>query len=177
MTAKGHVTLASVGALLTVKYVFLTHHYPTDDYELLVIFYASVIFGSLFPDIDESGSYIGRKFLAISIVTSSFMKHRTFTHYLIFPALVFYSSFFVDVLWQQYLIYGLALGILLHDAGDMLTKGGINGFFFPFFPKTKIALLPRVLRFYTGSVTEYIFIFFLMLCKLFLFFSIFTGEL
>jgi len=156
MTAKGHVALASA-ATLTYLYVDskLITTLPYFEYFLIAI-----LIGSLFPDVDEPDSYIGNKLKVVSIVLSSIFKHRTFTHYLILPlSLILVSFLFKDNVFNQITIIGFAIGILLHDCGDMLTKGGIKGFFWPFFPNSRIALLPYSLRFKTFSVEEYIFVY------------------
>jgi len=177
MIAKGHMALASIPALLIIDNYFIDSDfgfYLEDKESLLyiLIFYFSTIFGSILPDIDESESYIGKRFYAFSIVISSILKHRTFTHYLLLPVIIFFMSFFIVNPYMKIFIYGLSLGIVMHDIGDMLTKGGINGFFFPFFPNTKIAILPKQLRFYTNSITEYIVIVFLVLINFLILFTI-----
>ena len=156
MTAKGHMALASA-ATLSYLYVDngLISTLPYFEFFLLAI-----LFGSLFPDIDEPESYIGNKLKVVSIVMSSLFKHRTFTHYLILPLLLILVGFFyVDNVFNKVTILGFAIGILLHDAGDMFTKSGIKGFLWPIFPNTKIALLPYFLRFKTFSTEEYILVY------------------
>ncbi|AHJ12972.1 putative membrane protein [Sulfurospirillum multivorans DSM 12446] len=161
MTAKGHMLLASTitfGALTYVK-----QHYPIYSPSSLVsvvIILSGIIVGSIFPDIDEDESYIGNKLKLFSVVISSLFKHRTFTHYLITPILCLtLTYFFVEPhSYTQLFFYSFSIGILMHDLGDMLTNGGIRGFFFPLFPNTRIALLPSFLRFGTFSLTEYVFI-------------------
>ena len=170
MTAKGHMALATTFALASID--IATKYFIDIDYQYLIIFYIGVLFGSVLPDIDEDGSYIGRKLSFISIIISSLLKHRTFTHYLILPIFILSSILLVDKLWQEALIIGISFGVLAHDMGDMLTKGGINGFFFPFFPNRKIALLPKSLRFYTGSDTENLFILILTITNGFLFYML-----
>ena len=151
MTAKGHITLASLSLITIGTYTNI----PLDTF---TTFYSGGIIGSLLPDIDEKQSYIGKKLKTLSFIMSSIFKHRTFTHYLIFPILIFlYGFYFLEDTLKIFVI-GLAVGVLLHDIGDMLTKGGIVGFFWPILAKTRIALLPRRLRFYTGSLQEYILI-------------------
>lgn len=156
MTAKGHMALASA---VTLSYLYvdsgLISTLPYFEYFLLAI-----LFGSLFPDIDEPESYIGNKLKVISIVMSSIFKHRTFTHYLIFPlCLMFVALFYIDNDFNKITMLGFALGILFHDAGDMLTKGGIKGFLWPILPNTRIALLPYFLRFKTFSIEEYVLVY------------------
>ncbi len=164
MTAKGHMTLATTATLISFNALPYFQKLPLVD---IGIIYFSVLTGSVLPDIDEENSYIGRRLPLFSIITSSIFKHRTLTHYLILPLIIAILGFFASGL-NQLICFSFAFGILMHDVGDMLTKGGINGFFFPFFPNTKIVLLPRALRFYTDSITEYMVILFLMITNLFL---------
>ena len=164
MTAKGHMTLATTVALIsfnTLPYFLLL------SFKKLGIIYFSAIIGSIFPDIDEENSYIGRRLPLFSIITSSIFKHRTLTHYLILPLIIAIAGLFTSGL-NQLICFSFAFGILMHDVGDMLTKGGINGFFFPLFSNAKIALLPRALRFYTNSIAEYMIILFLTAINRFL---------
>lgn len=164
MTVKGHVLVASALAYVPIDYII-------NNYSLLdtVIVYVSIIFGSILPDIDEPNSYIGNK----SIFLSPFLKvlglkHRTLTHWLITPFLVLLIGYLLNNSFSIYM-YALAFGILAHDIGDLLTKGGIKGFLFPFFPKVRISLLPRVLRIETFSLTEMFFNFSLLLLNGFLY--------
>ena len=161
MTAKGHVLLAS--ALTLGGAVYLKSHYPIylpSSISSIGAILGGIYLGSLLPDIEEPESYIGNKFKLFSIVIASMIKHRTLTHYLITPLLVFSLSLFLLVPYSfaQLFCVGIALGMLMHDIGDMLTNGGIRGFFFPFFPNTRIAILPSFLRFETFGFVEYLFI-------------------
>lgn len=154
MTAKGHMLLASAAVFGVQEILHI------DDFK---IFYVGTLIGSVLPDIDESESWIGKKLGTISEITSLILPHRTLTHYLIVPLLIAALAF-----WQQStFLYGLAFGILLHDIGDMLTKGGIKGFFFPFMIEKKIALLPYSLRFYTNSIQEHFLMMFLLMVNLY----------
>jgi len=156
MTAKGHVALASA---VTLSY-FYVDNVSITTLPYFEYFLFAILFGSLFPDIDEPESYIGNKLKVISIVMSSIFKHRTFTHYLIFPlVLALIAFFYIDNTFNKVTILGFAIGILLHDIGDMLTKGGIKGFSWPIFPNTRIALLPYFLRFKTFSIEESVLIY------------------
>lgn len=165
MTAKGHMLLASSAAL--GSYCALQKNIVGSSFDIQAPYsiyaYISIIIGSLFPDIDEEHSYIGNKLKPISIVISSLVKHRTLTHYLLLPLLLIVFGFYLENYTYKIIIYGFAIGMLLHDAGDMLTKGGIRGFFFPLFSSKKIVLLPDILRFRTFSMQEYIFIIFALI--------------
>ena len=167
MTAKGHMTLASL-SLITIG------TYTDMSLGSFTIFYSGGLLGSLLPDIDEQESYIGRRVKTLSFMISSIFSHRTFTHYLIFPVLIFLWGFYFFEDALQAFFIGLAVGVLLHDLGDMLTKGGIVGFFWPFWAKNRIALLPRPLRFYTASTQEYIFIKLLLIGNIFMGYAYFT---
>ncbi len=168
MTAKGHIALASLSLLSIGKFTNM----PLDSF---LIFYAGGLFGSLLPDIDDQKSYIGRKFEIVSSVINSIFKHRTYTHYLIFPILIFLCGFYFLMGYSQIFVIGLSIGVLLHDFGDMLTKGGIVGFFWPFLSKSRVALLPRSLRFYTASIQEYILIAFLIIGHFVVWFDYFSS--
>lgn len=169
MTAKGHTALAvpiTVGG-----YYLINEHIIQMDYVMFSWFFAFSIFGSVLPDIDEPNSYVGRKFPIFSHILAKFIKHRGVTHLLIIPIGVFLIGIFVTDELIKISLFGLSVGILAHDIGDMLTKGGIRGFFFPFFPSTTIGLMPKILRFRTGSAVEYIFVGVVMLV-----FSYYYGD-
>lgn len=168
MTARGHVLLASAFAYPVTAYAINSY-----DLRTAQIIYFSIIAGSLLPDIDEPNSYIGRKAMLLSYFLKLIgVKHRTITHWLILPiSLVAIGYFIGNVLFSQ-ILYAIAFGVLLHDIGDMLTKGGIYGFFFPFFHKTKIVLLPEFLRFETFSFSEMIVVFFLLLFNAYIYFKL-----
>ena len=161
MTAKGHVLLAS--ALTMGSAVYLKNHYPIylpSSIASITAILGGIYLGALLPDIEEPESYIGNKFKLFSIVFSTFVKHRTLTHYLITPMLIIALAFYLipPYSFSQLFFYALGIGILMHDIGDMLTNGGIRGFFFPFFPNTRIALLPSFLRFETFGLIEHLLI-------------------
>ena len=158
MTAKGHVILASALAYAPLNYMMSIY-----SFEKVIVSYVIIILSALLPDIDEPKSFIGNKatFLAYFLKMLG-LKHRSLTHWFITPSLIAVCGYFLQNDLASLVLYSMAFGILAHDIGDLLTNGGINGFFFPFFPNSKIVLLPRVLRFETFSLTERFFIVFLM---------------
>lgn len=170
MIAKGHMLLASA-AILGVFYFV-----PSIASKEAIV-YPAVIFGSLLPDIDKKNSYIGRKMGVIAVITDAIFKHRTFTHYLIFPLLLAFAAFLIDSPTGKYILFGIAFGVFLHDVGDMLTKAGIIGFFYPFLKNTRVALLPRFLRFYTNSVAEHVVILILFGFNILLVYFLFFRHL
>lgn len=171
MTAKGHVLLATPLAIIGVDYLAL-------DQIDSALFILSVAVGALFPDIDEPGSNIGRRFWflswpvkALSIFIPAF-KHRGVTHFFLIPVILMLISVGFHNIW----LAGFALGWLLHTAGDLVTIGGINGYFYPLWSNQKIVLLPDGFRFYTGSFTEKLIIAFLMLLNGYLALSLGVFE-
>ena len=144
MLAKSHIALGLLGGLGVVTFS-----------QNSVILLPLVVFGSILPDIDEPRSFIGRKFPIISHIVSFSFTHRGFTHFLIFPLLIFLLGFLLlaygDI--YAYICFALGFGVFLHQIGDMLTISGIPYYFFPF-SKTKAVLLPSFLRFKTGGRVE-----------------------
>jgi len=168
MTAKGHIALALLPAIPIASFL---------NTQEQIVFLGAVGFGSLLPDIDEPNSFIGRRLGFVSIPLKILgVKHRTFTHYLIFPFFIFIFSLFLSRIWQI-AGFGVALGILMHDIGDMMTKGGIKGFLYPFFKNRTFRILPKKFAFYTNSFTEYIIITFLFLIDSYMYYSFMFNSL
>jgi inner membrane protein len=158
MTAKGHMVLSIPIAATALYYGEQFELIDTLSRHEQLIYYMLVLFGSVLPDIDEPGSYIGRKIPIFSNVLAIFIKHRGITHFFIIPLLLLTVSYFEKDPIVKLVFFSLGVGVFAHTAGDMLTKGGIRGYFFPFFRGKTIALMPRFLRFYTNSLTEYLLI-------------------
>lgn len=89
-----------------------------------VLFLGSLVLGSLLPDIDHTGSSIGRKVPLLDNVISFVFGHRSFTHSLLFLALSY--LIFKQVSWPESIELGLWLGMFSHMLLDMLTKQGIK---------------------------------------------------
>ena len=172
MTVKGHIVLASTLAYLPVEYM---NEYYSFTESILV--YLLILFGALLPDIDEPKSYIGNKLTYFAqFLKLMGLKHRTVTHWLITPLLIALVGYFLLEDIEQIIILSIAFGILAHDIGDLLTKGGIDGFFYPLFPQRKIVLLPRFLRFKTFSIQEMMIIAALVCVNIYIY-SLFLKEL
>ena len=92
------------------------------------------------------------------------LKHRGLTHLFLVP--LFLSI--VAIYWKNIWFAGFALGWFVHTLGDLITVGGIQGYFYPFFANRRIALLPYALRFYTGGSAEKIVIISLALVNIYL---------
>jgi inner membrane protein len=97
-----------------------------------IIFIVLVIFFSIFPDIDEERSWIGRKNKLISKIVNLIFGHRGFFHSIYIPILLFLILLAINI------ESGLAvfMGYLSHIFVDALTKSGIR----PYYPiiNTKI---------------------------------------
>jgi inner membrane protein len=154
MTAKGHVLLAVPAALTPV---LLEMDFSP---QLTAIWLAAVGLGAVFPDIDEPNSYIGRRLTMISVPISMAVEHRGLTHIfatsLIFVAAAVVLYFLFSTFWGIVAL-GFGIGWLMHTAGDLLTIGGIRGYFRPLSNKT-IWLTPKFLRFRTGGAVETVLI-------------------
>lgn len=96
--------------------------------------YVPLIIGSLFPDIDEPTSTLGRL-----LPVGYFVKHRTVTHSLF--ALII--AFWINPLF--------GIGYLTHIFLDMLTPAGIQ-LFYPWEKKVGVKLIR------TGSFMEFVFL-------------------
>ena len=114
-----------------------------------LIFLSIIVFGSLLPDIDHANSYISRK-LNFSLP----FKHRGFTH-TIYPwvIMMFYGIWFDSFITE--VIFYLGFGALLHMLGDCHTYGGVR---LLGYGKANY-ILPKFMRWKTGSSVENIWFF------------------
>lgn len=114
------------------------------------------LLGSLFPDLDEPQSTIGRSAFIVSLLLSLFTKHRGITHtvvvillYIIVSILMF---IFIPKPWMVWAAVAFVVGNIMHIMGDMLTFSGVE-ILYPMIIK-KFYLLPESLRFRTGGSLE-----------------------
>lgn len=157
----GHVLLA-ITPVVVISSITDIHIGAKEGFYLLII----ALF-ALVPDIDEKGSYIGRKLTFIAVLLEAIgVKHRTITHWALIPVILIITSTLMFGVKEATIYFSISYGMLMHSAGDMLTKGGIKGFFFPFFKEKTIRILPYRLAFYTGSSQEYVFILLLLLINI-----------
>lgn len=149
MTVYGHLVLgAAIGIVISQALgLDAAHNMP------LVTGYA---IGLLLPDIDEPGSFIGRRVIFVSRVLKDLgIGHRTITHNFFVSVMVMLIGYIAGS--YGIFLMGLGFGMFIHTIGDLLTKGGIDAYFAPITHRT-IRLLPKNLCFYTGSVGEYLFV-------------------
>ena len=117
-----YYTHAAFGLLLSLLYIEFFNA------ESQVIFLLVVLFFSLFPDIDESKSKIGRKNKILSKTINFFFGHRGIFHTIYIPTLLF----LILILLNIKIIIGIAvlIGYLSHLFLDAVTRQGIR----PFYP-------------------------------------------
>lgn len=138
MTGKTHVI---GGVAACAGYAATTHHYDP-----LALFGAGVA-GALLPDICHGGSKIGRRLPMLSGLVNMLFGHRTFTHSLLFLALVTVSLWIL--IDGSSVAIGAFLGIGSHMVLDAATKSGIQ----LLYPWKITVRFPLTVR--TGGVAEY----------------------
>lgn len=127
--------------------------------ETLSFYLSGVALGSLFPDIDEPqssiGRYVSKLFPFIPIIIKYLFGHRGITHQFIFFLAPLTLLFITEDLLEPYqftFLLAFLIGILLHQIGDMLSgskiyKGGIKNYFYPFIINDKyFTLFPFIFR-------------------------------
>ncbi|HLQ96711.1 MAG TPA: metal-dependent hydrolase [Pseudogracilibacillus sp.] len=103
--------------------------------------------GGLLPDICHRGSTIGRKVPLLSILVSKIFGHRTFTHSLLFLALI---GIALEVFSPYEAVnIGILVGMASHFVLDAVTKDGIK----LLYPWSVTVRFPVTTK--TGGVIEY----------------------
>jgi len=157
MTVKTHIVSSLVFGIVIVNFLNI-FGVTFENIGVFQMYLFAVAFGATFPDIDEPHSYIGRKFPIFSNILNLFVQHRGITH--TFMILFLYFLLIVVLIKNstfQIIGIGFIIGNMGHILGDMLTKSGV-AIFYPLYDKN-IGLLPREIRFYTGSLFEYVVVF------------------
>jgi len=125
--------------------------------ENTILFILIVIFFSIFPDIDETRSKIGRKYNLTSKIINFFFGHRGFFHTIYIPLILFFIFSFIN--------YDVSVAILIgyfsHLFLDAITKAGIK----PLYPIYNKRINGP---FRTNSFTEKIIFVFIVLSSLYL---------
>lgn len=143
--------------------------FNAENIDSICYFLASVIFGSLFPDIDEENSYIGSKFKVISKPLNLSIGHRTYTHNLFVYMFISIYAFYQE----EYILLGFCIGSILHVLEDSVTNNGVKGALRPFFQR--FVLLPSQMRFQTNGLFENIF--YLPMISIAVFFELYILSL
>lgn len=158
MTKKGHLLFSSnvIGALIVYSGHNI-HNFPVHLASLILPIFLGLYIGSILPDIDDPRSYIGRFFVPLAYGFHLALGHRGLIHSLLFCILIASGALLCPMYsFGFYFFISCGIGCLLHDIADMFTDGGIKGFFFPFFSRTRIALLPSFLMVKTNTISEYL---------------------
>lgn len=157
MTYKTHV-VAGIGA------GFVGIHLLTQTAANLpqeAVFVCMACIGALFPDIDKSNSYIGRRLKLISCITEATVKHRKLVHTPFFQ-LIFFAAIAIGLIapttanqvlrnFAYLMLYGFEVGVFSHLILDTLNPEGIQ-WLYPF-GKKRYSLL----KIETRSLSEHIY--------------------
>lgn len=145
MTKNTHTSGGIFIALIGLNY-FITKYLR--DYNLLysvlligIYFYVANI-ASSFPDIDIKSSYISKRHPFIARVFGKKMRHRGFTHSLLFVFILYFVlKYFILLSNNNIVIITISLGFLLgyssHIFLDLLTSEGVE-LFYPLMFNVKI---------------------------------------
>ena len=118
MRARTHLLFSVVCLIFYFNYV---------EVQNPMVFVALVIFATLFPDIDEAGSTIGKKTQPFSNMINMICGHRGVFHSFLLPAAATLTLFFLQ---ENEAAIAVFLGYASHLVMDMMTPAGI----FPFYP-------------------------------------------
>ncbi|MEM3401599.1 MAG: metal-dependent hydrolase [Candidatus Hadarchaeales archaeon] len=143
-------SLGGAAAVLAVALPFSPPFLSPPSAKMGVVLGAAVL-GGLLPDIDHSGSKLGRKVKPVSSVIQHTVGHRTFTHSLLFLLLVAGGCAWLglqgplssspELRWSA---LGVVVGCLSHLILDAMTVSGVplllpfsdHAFRFPLHVKT-----------------------------------------
>lgn len=120
MTGKTHASCGLLVGSLTIEY------FHTDLFTSITVITLAVI-SSLLPDICHTQSKIGRRFKLISFFIRMIFGHRTFTHSLLFIAIIVCLLYVIQT--PSYYLVTIILGLLSHVILDMLTPRGVKLFY------------------------------------------------
>lgn len=157
MRGRTHLIVGTAAGVATALAV------PVEDDMMRLGIFAATVVGSLFPDIDNTQSKLGRKIKPISIILNKLFGHRGFVHspcnlILIFAAAIIFMAVFENFTYLPVLI-GFSIGFITHMILDAITKGGIP-FLYPFSKKRYNFTIIK-----TGGIGEALFLgVFLLAC-------------
>lgn len=140
MRYQTHILTSVTAALALTQYT---------DLDPTIGMMVGVTIGSLLPDVDEDGSYAGRRSMGVAKVIKSIFGHRGFTHSILATLLIFIPYFLLKthnipglnlyhfdiekynllhliisggLTWVQLTIIGLITAYLIHISGDIFGK-------------------------------------------------------
>lgn len=117
MTGKTHASCGFLVGALAIEY------YETDLFISVTVVTLAII-SSLLPDICHAQSKIGRRFKLISIIIRLLFGHRTFTHSILFVAIIAALLYMIQT--PNYYLITIVCGLLSHVILDMLTPRGVK---------------------------------------------------
>jgi len=108
-----HLAFGFLVSLLSIEFL---------DIQNKTIFILIIIFFSIFPDIDERKSKIGKKYKKTSTVINFIFGHRGFFHSIYIPLFLYFIFYYINI------EIGIAVlvGYFSHLFMDALTKNGIR---------------------------------------------------
>ena len=132
MMGKTH-KLGGVCTGLIASSILIQQPYTVEKLAICSTIIAMSAIGSMWPDIDQRNSTIGKKHKITSTIVSTFCKHRGITHaplmyFLLFTILFGILNKIQIPVIKTYLIsgaFGLLIGIMSHLLLDMITHDGI----------------------------------------------------
>ncbi|HDM8812197.1 metal-dependent hydrolase [Staphylococcus aureus] len=139
MTGKTHASCGMLVGALTTQY------FQTDIFSSVTVIILATL-ASLLPDICHTQSKIGRRFKVISFFVRLIFGHRTFTHSILFIAII---AFLLQIIQTpNYYMAPIIIGLVSHVILDMITPKGVKLFYpLPFNVKTPI-------QFKTGGLVD-----------------------
>lgn len=159
MQYKAHATAGITTGLLMTPLAIETFSETNNGPMLIAIVIGSSIVGSLMPDIDHRGSYMGKRMPILSFLFSKSLGHRGATHA---PLILLLMSFLLGGISTSLLpfsndiklmviagITGLCSGALSHVLLDALTPSGVPALY----PLSKKKF--RIAHFKTGGLVEH----------------------
>ena len=152
MTAKSHLTTTLVVGFIPL-FIFKNDLIHLVDY--VAVYLIGLTTGTLFPDIDESRSSIGRKVPLISDFINKTVGHRNLTHniFLYIPFMIYAYYMGIHTYGLEWtLLIGFCIGAILHILEDCLTNSGVSNAMKPFLPN--FVILGRKYRFNTNERFE-----------------------
>jgi|TARA_Y100000310_G_scaffold80298_1_gene76945 inner membrane protein len=122
-----------------------------------LLFVLIAVFFSIFPDIDDTKSKIGKKNRQISRIINFIFGHRGFFHSIYVPLILYYIFYYVN----KEIGAAVLVGYFSHLFMDALTRKGIK----PFYP----LINKRINGFFkTNSLLEKIFFLIVIFSNLYL---------
>ncbi len=119
MRARTHLLFSAVCLLFYLDYF---------DVKNILLFSFLLFFATLFPDIDEAGSTIGKKTQPFSNIINVICGHRGVFHSLLLPCATALTLLFFQ---QREAAIAVFIGYVSHLVMDMITPAGIY-LFYPF---------------------------------------------